>query len=48
MFVIYHDHVCKVHDFKTDKDNSVWLDIGVGYWVRSDNVDILINRSGII
>ena len=48
MFVIYHDQVLKVQDFIHKPDGSVWLDLGIGFYVRSDNVDILSMRADII
>ena len=47
MFVIYHDQVLKVHEF-IHKPDGIWLDLGLGFYVKSDNVDILSMRADII
>ena len=44
MFVIYHDQVLKVIDFHTMENGERWLDLGLGFYVSPDSVDILINR----
>ena len=40
MYVAYHGTLYKVYDF-VKKPCHMWLDIGVGYLVRADRVDIV-------
>lgn len=41
MSVDYHGLRLKVFDFRTDESGVHWLDLGVGYWVNADHVEIV-------
>lgn len=40
MYIDYHGIKCKVLEFVT-KSSGIWLDIGVGYLVSAECVDIV-------
>lgn len=41
MRVNYHDYKLSVIDFKKDENGVYWLDLGIGYWVNADHVEIV-------
>ena len=41
MRVNYHGIKLSVIDFKKDENGVYWIDLGVGYWVNADHVEIV-------
>ena len=41
MKVNYHGFKLCVLDFKKDAEGVYWIDLGVGYWVNADHVEIV-------
>lgn len=41
MFVKYHDEKFSVIKFKKDTNGVYWIDLGIGFWVNADHVEIV-------
>lgn len=41
MLVNYHGMLLKVIEFKNGLAGEYWIDLGLGYWVNADHVEIV-------
>lgn len=41
MLIEYHGLKLYVIDFKKDENEVYWIDLGIGYWVNADHVEIV-------